>query len=764
MKKIIILILILLSNAESKEFEYYPLGIDFNGIVKIKNKVICYGTYSAYLVSSDNGLNWNQKSIYGEKYDLEENINKLVNFNDTLWGVTSQSKIIKSIDAGETWEKYDLKQLNSYPELEVNNEYILYKTDGKIIFYDRNFKILKEIKNSFLLNNKTKNNTFSKFGNYLTYFNFDSLKFYTYDFNSEKENIFDLVDTNICKNCGSKSYSNIGKDIIIKIENCLYIFENYLKSYSKVVFPKNTLFGKFYSKNDSLFSVIENMETSSDKFIYYQTNFVNLDSINLIKVSSNEIKYYALTDKINDIVILNDKSLIGVSNNKKLITNLKNSNNWELISYQSSSSLYYSKEYSNVLFNYNIRGESLITKNSGVTYQTTVKTENLSYLNEMSYQNKSNYFDTFGNLVIIGMPQIPGYNNVIVSKDFGKTNTPKSLNVFGYCDFATEIIRIKDYYMVATNFIYQGQNEYYRNLMIFDSNFNYRYNHTVKGNTSNGSSFIRYIESNDSNKIFGIVEDEMDKLNRYKIGYSYDFGQTWDVKATFNSELRFVNAQLIGTDSILILTRDKNANSGNCIASAFIYNRNNNIVTNIINKSGKDYLDRIYKHNDNYYGFASGMNYIYDLNGKLISQDSSFYIKVPNYDYNNKYFIGNVTDVKKNIRTICKIKPLLDSPNHVIIEDQFPYFYNTEPYPTPSINQMRTQIFWNEDFKIDDSDIGVYDIYGNKIADKEKISINKLNSFSAYLTWDCSGLGNGVYIIQIKQGTNTHNIRAMVVR
>ena len=67
-------------------------------------------------------------------------------------------------------------------------------------------------------------------------------------------------------------------------------------------------------------------------------------------------------------------------------------------------------------------------------------------------------------------------------------------------------------------------------------------------------------------------------------------------------------------------------------------------------------------------------------------------------------------------------------------------------------------------YNIDDSDIGVYDIYGNKISDREKISVNKLNAYSGYLTWDCLGISTGVYIIQIKHGPNTHNIRAMVVR
>ncbi len=105
----------------------------------------------------------------------------------------------------------------------------------------------------------------------------------------------------------------------------------------------------------------------------------------------------------------------------------------------------------------------------------------------------------------------------------------------------------------------------------------------------------------------------------------------------------------------------------------------------------------------------------------------------------------------------------IDTVKSSVIED-LTYFYSYPPFPIPAMNELKSLIYWDMSHYIDDSNIGVYDIYGNKIADREKISINKLNGYSGYLTWDCSGVTTGVYMIQIKHGTNTHNIRAMVVR
>ena len=39
------------------------------------------------------------------------------------------------------------------------------------------------------------------------------------------------------------------------------------------------------------------------------------------------------------------------------------------------------------------------------------------------------------------------------------------------------------------------------------------------------------------------------------------------------------------------------------------------------------------------------------------------------------------------------------------------------------MNELKSLIYWDMSYNIDDSDIGVYDIYVNKVADKEKISI-----------------------------------------
>jgi hypothetical protein len=142
-------------------------------------------------------------------------------------------------------------------------------------------------------------------------------------------------------------------------------------------------------------------------------------------------------------------------------------------------------------------------------------------------------------------------------------------------------------------------------------------------------------------------------------------------------------------------------------------------------------------------------------------QDTN-YIFTAFYQTKNKMFLQSVA-IRSGLVNIFEYKPSLINSVETQTEDQT-YFYSYPPYPLPAKNELKSLIYWDMSYNIDDSDIEVYDIYGNKVATREKISLNKLNSYSGYLSWDCTGVGTGVYMIQIKLGTNSHNIRAMVVR
>lgn len=92
------------------------------------------------------------------------------------------------------------------------------------------------------------------------------------------------------------------------------------------------------------------------------------------------------------------------------------------------------------------------------------------------------------------------------------------------------------------------------------------------------------------------------------------------------------------------------------------------------------------------------------------------------------------------------------------------YLYAYPPYPMPAINEVRSLIYWDTSIDIDNDEMFVYDMYGVKVAGKEKIRIDKLTAYSGNLVWDCSGIPTGIYLINIKHGTRTRTIKAIVTK
>ncbi|MFH1052498.1 MAG: T9SS type A sorting domain-containing protein [bacterium] len=90
------------------------------------------------------------------------------------------------------------------------------------------------------------------------------------------------------------------------------------------------------------------------------------------------------------------------------------------------------------------------------------------------------------------------------------------------------------------------------------------------------------------------------------------------------------------------------------------------------------------------------------------------------------------------------------------------YLYCFPPYPIPATNIVRSLIYWDTSIEIENDDIAVYDIYGNKVSGKEKIKIDKQNTYSGILKWDCSDVSDGMYLIRIIHGTKTWTLKVIV--
>ncbi|MGB9772343.1 MAG: WD40/YVTN/BNR-like repeat-containing protein, partial [Candidatus Kapaibacteriota bacterium] len=88
----------------SFEYELTPLKISLFGAVNVKNNIVAYGDFGNYLFSTDLGQNWRQRFI-----GIYDEIRSIVNFNDTLFGITFNGYFIISTDGGLSWNTKNIE-------------------------------------------------------------------------------------------------------------------------------------------------------------------------------------------------------------------------------------------------------------------------------------------------------------------------------------------------------------------------------------------------------------------------------------------------------------------------------------------------------------------------------------------------------------------------------------------------------------------------------------------------------------------------------
>lgn len=90
------------------------------------------------------------------------------------------------------------------------------------------------------------------------------------------------------------------------------------------------------------------------------------------------------------------------------------------------------------------------------------------------------------------------------------------------------------------------------------------------------------------------------------------------------------------------------------------------------------------------------------------------------------------------------------------------YLYVMFPYPQPAVNVIKTFIYWDSGKRLNPSDIEIYDLSGAKLDIRSKLSIEPQNAYSGLLIWDCTGVENGIYLININHGTENRTIKVAV--
>ncbi len=109
------------------------------------------------------------------------------------------------------------------------------------------------------------------------------------------------------------------------------------------------------------------------------------------------------------------------------------------------------------------------------------------------------------------------------------------------------------------------------------------------------------------------------------------------------------------------------------------------------------------------------------------------------YRYNLKNLVVSVDDSQINV------KP--------------DYLWASVAYPNPARDYVQAKVWWDTHNDIEKAEIVVYDIYGNQVSGRDKVTIIPENDYSGLIRWDCSSDPAGVYLLTIKHGSETRTIR-----
>jgi hypothetical protein len=95
------------------------------------------------------------------------------------------------------------------------------------------------------------------------------------------------------------------------------------------------------------------------------------------------------------------------------------------------------------------------------------------------------------------------------------------------------------------------------------------------------------------------------------------------------------------------------------------------------------------------------------------------------------------------------------------IEEEKTFLFYSTPFPMPAINVVKSKIYWNSFYKIDNAKLGLYDMFGGEIPNSD-ITVEPINAYSAYITWNCLGFNRGVYFIRVSLGGESMTIPVLV--
>lgn len=727
------------------------LNCDFKDVVYNNGKIVVFGNYRNILMTDTTFAKWEQvNSPYWSFERIVNNGNdifcslgkKLIrtNFNIDKWD---------SIDIGDTI--YNMSVFDNYIYLSVGNGIIKYNPANNIV--------------TNLTTNIAPNSNYGKI--------IVNDEFIVGQFGLNKIAIFDntgkLIDTldfklkAICQQCKGISSFSVDNEVLTIASTNEYYQKN---------MKTDTIWKSVKSKPNEIFLDIYKSEiflTTNDdnsRFPYLKLNTISNTTEEIGDLKSSNDFYY--TQIIYNTKIVNDKIHFVYGNGKTLFVSLDGGVNWSLKSHflSKSGGLHRKNVVGNSIYVAGMYGQIFHSNNNGITW--------LPQKNNPNYVINASTFPPLSKIIINenGYGFATSYNSlynsykILETKDKGLSFSPYKNNKFNLntsnCGYQT-IIKDNDYYF------YCSDSDYGLTICKFSGD-------TIYNSFYIDSLVAKRIILGKDNEIYLLAYPQRTEKNLHIYKFNPNDTSITDVIRTkFTNESGYqYNFSHFNNKFILSEETYEKINSSDYKTVGNIYVFNDNKIDELVFTENENALGHFFEINGVLYNAPKAKGQvIYSENGVDwkhldLFDTSSFpqgkqFCDEPEVVGNKVYFRysknGLSTWPLNNI-LVYDLEEIKTSVKEQTEQDRV-YLYNYKPYPIPAVNTVKSLIYWNSAYNIEEAEIGIYDIFGAKL-NNINYSIQKFQPFSGNLIVDCTNIPSGVYFARVALGGENLNIPIVV--
>ncbi len=722
-------------------FEYEVLSSNYFDVAQDGDNVYICGLHGNVLTTKDKGESWKRADIQTSAFfnSIAVKGKTIIAVGAYDIGVVSNAAIVYSTDGGENWNESD------FEDQRMLNDVVMFDSNTGVAFGGSGIII--------------KTSDGGKSWNVIesdVYFNYiiegvvtESGKLFVV---SSTEGLFcstDRGETWLREEIEiDEQYFN-STDLTYSLDKSLYLMtENYIfkstdegenwarfskpdvnfEDYTHCSYSKNGK-GMFYGGDSLNVFIVENDTNIVDvKNLAVETTLHNLNFVN--------------TNLINNIVYIDAKTALAVGTNNIILKTTDGGEKWETLSYLSDL-------FTGRLGSVHFINDSIGYVGVGSDYESLYKTTDGGITwNIQERQEEGKVTSQVGRIYFWNENKgvIQSSDQLLKTTDGGKTFFEKEEIDLNGASPTMYVASGDTLFFKGNRWFWNNYHGYYVFKSFNGDTWNYRELDSVKimnvyfKNNSDIFMTASYLDSS-------LLPVKPDLFYRGLLLHSTDGGGSWNRRYFKNYDV-LTNIYFFNESDGILFANGKGAS----IFRTSDGGRSWFLTDSAIAKSLGGIISFDQKR---VLAFAGGIK-------ALFSQDSGYTWEAINFIENfGVSGISKTTDYTYLSGRLGKINPAilrLKLKNETSVEERekteglkAPLAWIYEPYPNPAKKFVNFKIVWDKRYGLDELKVRIYDIFGREIKNPnvnfESESINK-----AVLKWNTEGVGDGLYIIQLKVG------------